>query len=99
GWGGDRYTFYMDAARERGTLVHVSRWDSERDAEEFVAAYAARIGKRYGVTEEKTTSPVVRQWKTEVGLVRIEQHGARVVAVEGFRGSNPGPLVRRLTQS
>jgi hypothetical protein len=96
GWGGDRYAFYLDAAREQATLVHVSTWDTEADATEFFAAYAARCERRFKVTDPGDAAPTVRQWSTPEGVVRLERRGTRVVAIEGFRGNDVGPLAARL---
>lgn len=96
GWGGDRYNFYLDASRDHATLVHVSAWDSEGEATEFFSAYAERCAKRFKTTDAGEVSPTVRQWQTSEGLVRLERRGARVVAVEGFRGADVAPIVKRL---
>jgi hypothetical protein len=96
GWGGDRYGFYLDASGERATLVHVSAWDSETEANEFFSAYAQRCVKRYGCTDAGDVAPGVKQWQTPEGIVRLERRGARVVAVEGFRGADAAPILKRL---
>jgi hypothetical protein len=96
GWGGDRYAFYRDPSGERAGLVHVSTWDTPADATEFFAAYAERSSRRYGLTESGAAGPLVREWATSEGVVRIERAGNRVAIVEGLRGSNAAAVVKRL---
>ncbi len=98
GWGGDRYAFYLDASRTKGTLVQSSVWDSEAEAGEFFAAYAERIMRRHALTDSGGASATVKQWTTPDGAARIERVGNRVVVVEGFRGADVAPVFKRLLQ-
>ncbi len=93
GWGGDRYGFYSDAKGENFTLLQASVWDSTGDAQEFFEAYARRIELRYGLTPATQYNVSAIDWKTDIGTVRIERSGSRVVIVEGYRGDD----VRSLT--
>ena len=81
GWGGDRYDIY-----ERGgqaVVVQMTAWDTEADATEFAAAYAKRTSLRY-------------PGGGATG-VTIEQHGIRVLVIEGRPASaDPAALSRRL---
>lgn len=96
GWGGDRFAFYRDASGSRAGLVQVSTWDTTADATEFFAAYAARSARRFGLSESGAAGPLVREWVTSEGVVRIERSGARVAIVEGLRGQNAAAVVKRL---
>jgi hypothetical protein len=98
GWGGDRYGFYLDATGQRATLVQVTAWDTESDAAEFFAAYSERTARRYGLSDTGAAGPNARQWVTPDGIARVERSGKRVVAIEGFRGADVAPLVKRLQQ-
>ena len=47
GWDGDQYALY--ANNGQGVLVHGTVWDSSQDREEFITAYQAYAGEKYGL--------------------------------------------------
>lgn len=96
GWGGDGYAVYEN---QRGQVVYVSvsAWDTEKDAQEFFAAYVKRTRLRYpgtkGVDGQSDFSA-----NTSEGAVFIERRGLRVLVIEGLPVSIPlRPLVRTLS--
>jgi len=70
GWGGDAYRAYADDAGDRSALVLVTRWDSPRDAFEFVKAFHAYGGWRFG---ERRTEQTERRWTWHRGAVLLER--------------------------
>jgi hypothetical protein len=92
GWGGDRYALY-EGPKGEVMLAQLTTWDTEKDANEFFAAYVERSKRRYenaSVDElVATIQTAVRQTKmvTKEGGVLISQNGSRVLILEGVPGS------------
>jgi hypothetical protein len=84
GWDGDCIVGAVDPATGRGTIVWVTVWDSEKDAEQFAAAYAPALGKKVtGKKVDPLPSPL-RFVETDSDRVTgIVREGTRVVAVLG----------------
>jgi len=80
GWGGDRFAAYRTDAGATA-LVWLTAWDTERDAEEFEAAYVKAAAARNAA----------RSWPD----ARVARRGAAVAIVEGVRGPD-GALVEAL---
>ncbi|HLE23709.1 MAG TPA: hypothetical protein VI701_05310 [Anaerolineales bacterium] len=70
GWGGDAYRAYADETGDRSALVLLTRWDSSRDAFEFVEAFRAYGGWRFG---ERRTHQAERLWTWRHGAVLLER--------------------------
>lgn len=86
GWGGDRYTVYLNKKNEVAFLAK-TYWDTEKDAQEFFDAYAKRTTKRYN-TERQTNgiSQGVMQgafWKTNEGQVILLKNASSVLILDG----------------
>lgn len=88
GWGGDRYAVYNEPKSGAVCIAQLSAWDSDKDAQEFFAAYSKRTTARYngstfsgGGIEEASQWGA---WQTTEGRVMIERHGSRVLIVEGL---------------
>lgn len=88
GWGGDRYAVYNEPKSGAVCIAQLSAWDSDKDAEEFFAAYAKRTTARYGdITPAGGSIEEASQWstwQTKEGRVLMERHGSRVLIVEGL---------------
>lgn len=97
GWGGDQAAVYENPANGDIVLSHVSVWDSEADAREFFAAYAARTGAMYKSAEVKETGPDARTYSYDGKLIYLERRGSEVIVLEGIRSA--GKLVERLWTS
>ncbi|MEJ7712507.1 MAG: hypothetical protein WKF84_22315 [Pyrinomonadaceae bacterium] len=83
GWSGDRYALYEQKATNRVFLIHVSTWDSDDEALEFVEAYAKRTVARYEIRPQATLSVGTKfSAQTSQGEVHIERQGRRVLIVE-----------------
>lgn len=96
GWDGDAYAVYEAEGDEpllqRLRFVWVSIWDSEADAAEFGAEYAAALRRRAqartgaypDIARERGAD--ARTWRiaTDPGVALIEQAADRVIVVEGF---------------
>jgi len=68
GWGGDAYRAYHDG--NRTALVLLTRWDTARDAFEFVDAFQAYAAARFG---QRTTQAAERRWTWDDGSVLLER--------------------------
>jgi hypothetical protein len=70
GWGGDAYRSYADETGDQTALVLLTRWDSARDAYEFVEAF-----REYGVWRfgERQTEQAERRWTWRHGSVLLER--------------------------
>jgi hypothetical protein len=68
GWGGDAYGAYTSG--EQSVLLLQTRWDSPRDAFEFVEAFHAYGGWRFG---ERRTEQAERRWTWQHGAVLLER--------------------------
>jgi hypothetical protein len=88
GWGGDRYALYENKQTHETMLAQLTSWDTEQDAREFFDAYCKRTQRRYAdknfdraaATSDDPTRSV---FTTKDGAIYVEQHGARVVVLEG----------------
>jgi hypothetical protein len=95
GWDGDRYAVFESADKRLG-LVWMTTWDSEKDAEEFAAAYADRLAKKLSETARAPLSappPGAKPLKTKPAIMHlsrwertyhIERRGQEVAVIEGF---------------
>ncbi len=80
GWGGDRYAVVKDKdGRITGYLA--TSWDTEKDAQEFAAAYVETLKARFpGADVSKPDAGVAR---TDKGKVFVRQTGKDVFIVDG----------------
>jgi len=85
GWGGDRYALYENKSTGGLVLVQFTTWDSEKDAEEFFDAYAARTEKRYRLAKQSESASQPRVYDTNEGLAAIELRGKDVLMIEGVQ--------------
>jgi len=85
GWGGDRYALYENKSTGGLVLVQFTTWDSEKDAEEFFDAYAARTEKRYRLAKQSESASQPRVYDTNEGLAAIELRGKDVLIIEGVQ--------------
>ena len=82
GWDGDRYTAWADKASGAVTVVWVTVWDSEKDAQEFHDIYGDLLGKRVLGKEWKSRGDVVRYTDPANGHVSgLDISGIKVVVV------------------
>src|SRR3972149_87268 len=70
GGGGDAFRAYASDAGDRSVLVLMTRWDSPRDAFEFVEAFHAYGGWRFG---ERRTEQTERRWTWHHGSILLER--------------------------
>lgn len=85
GWGGDRYVLYENKTTGGLVLIQFTTWDTERDAEEFFEAYAARTEKRYKLGKQSDSKSQPRVYDTNEGLAAIELRGKDVLLIEGVQ--------------
>jgi hypothetical protein len=75
----------------------LTAWDTPLDAEEFFAAYARRITKRYVDAKQLKTTDERFEWQTSSGVVAMELRGSRVAIFEGIPSStNANALLRAI---
>jgi hypothetical protein len=70
GWGGDAYRAYANEAGDQTALVLLTRWDSARDAFEFVEAFRQYGTWRFG---ERRTEQAERRWTWQHGSILLER--------------------------
>ena len=73
GWDGDRYAVMKSKSGELLAVV-ATTWDSEKDAEEFAAAYQRSLVKRFGGDGKK---------RDDGTPVLVERRGSEVFVVDG----------------
>lgn len=99
GWGGDRFALYETEKSGEVFIAQLTAWDTPLDAEEFFAAYARRIMKRYVGAKQLKTTDERFEWQTSSGTVAMELRGSRVAIFEGIPSStNANVLLRAIWQ-
>ena len=99
GWGGDRFALYETGKPGEVFIAQLTAWDTPLDAEEFFAAYARRIMKRYVGAQQLKTTDERFEWKTSGGVVAMELRDSRVAILEGIPSStNASNLLRAIWQ-
>ena len=87
GWDGAKALFLEDEAKQNIVYAQAMAFDSERDAEEALAAMLASMEKAYGTHWAKRTvtdaGPNVQDFQGQYGLVRIERRGNEIVLLDG----------------
>jgi len=84
GWDGDRYAVF-EGAKDRLGVVWLSTWDSDDDAREFLASYAAyQTGKVRGLGKPPKPMPDSVWRNNDDQLYVIERRGRDVAVIEGF---------------
>lgn len=98
GWGGDQFALYENATKTQTTLVHLSAWDTESDAEEFFQAYATRTAKRYPQVNPNSQAKQF-VYATPDGTTMIELRGKQVLVLEGAAAASVKALAARCWES
>lgn len=100
GWGGDRYVLYEGPNAGDVLLVQYTHWDTEKDAQEFYAAYLKRTNQRYkdagGAQTPGDKSSTRAVWTTNEGDVVVERRGQRVLIAEGLPKNAQAQLLAAL---
>ncbi|MFN7931199.1 MAG: DUF6782 family putative metallopeptidase [Blastocatellia bacterium] len=94
GWGGDQFALYENATKTNTTLVHLSAWDMDKDAEEFFHAYAERTAKRYPQVKANSL-PNQFVYATPDGVTMIELRGKQVLVLEGAAAASVKALAAK----
>ncbi|MBI4577578.1 MAG: hypothetical protein HY722_15055 [Planctomycetes bacterium] len=82
GWGGDRYSVWELGEGGPTVLAWATRWDTGRDAREFVSAYVRLAAARWtGSSVTRTIAGAA--WESEARRGRLLREGNRVTVVEG----------------
>ncbi|MGH9801659.1 MAG: hypothetical protein ACRD82_14945, partial [Blastocatellia bacterium] len=85
GWGGDQSVLYENSKTGQLMLTHLSKWDAEKDAAEFLRAYTERTTKRYPSAKPRATKTEdERAFQTPDGEVLIQLRGQSVLVIEGL---------------
>jgi hypothetical protein len=98
GWGGDQFALYENAAKTKTTLVHLSAWDTEKEAEEFFSAYNERTAKRYPHVKPNSPDKQI-VYATQDGTTLMELRGTNVLVIEGAAATSVKALVAKLWES
>ena len=80
GWGGDRYVV-MEDGKGKTMYAWYSAWDTEKDAKEFLEAYALSLERKYD-REGSETREDRTAFKTAKGQVLVERRGSDVLVLE-----------------
>lgn len=81
GWGGDRYAVYWNEGAGQDLLVLALAWDSEAEAQEFVAAYREYATARYGGGPTRE-APGQALWIGQ-DVLWLEWRGAQTLILRG----------------
>ncbi len=98
GWGGDQFALYENADKTKVTLVHLSAWDSEAEAEEFFTAYGKRTAQRYPQVQPNVTDKQFF-YATPDGVTLIALRGKNVLVLEGAAATNVTALAAKVWES
>ncbi len=98
GWGGDQYALYENAAKTAATLVHLSAWDSDVDAQEFFHAYSTRTAKRYPQSKVNSSAGKI-VYGTPEGETLIELRAKNVLVIEGATAGKAEGAAAKLWES
>jgi hypothetical protein len=82
GWGGDRIALYELKDSTEGLLVWHLRWDSKKDADEFVGKVLASYKKQYGAFRLSELVPEARA--DGLAQARLEQKGVDTFFIAGI---------------
>ncbi|HJX82753.1 MAG TPA: hypothetical protein VJ723_00255 [Candidatus Angelobacter sp.] len=76
-------------------LLYVSKWSSEKAAEEFARVYASSLPQRYSKLERvpATGNASRDQYTSSDGLIILEQHGDLLVITESFDAPTADKLI------
>jgi hypothetical protein len=82
-------------------LLYVSKWSSDKVAQEFARIYAAALPQRYSKLEHErpeATRPGREKYSSSDGLIFIELCNDLVIAVEGFDPDTADKLIQAARQ-
>jgi hypothetical protein len=80
GWGGDQYALYANNGQD--VLVYGTVWDSPQDREEFVTAYQAYAGEKYGLAATRGGETEL-WWETPAQTAVLTWEGTAVRVILG----------------
>lgn len=81
GWGGDRYHLYYDAAHDQRAWVLRLVWDTPDDGDEFIAAYTAFAGARFGQADAPAQPDADGCWHGADTICLLADDGAGGVLI------------------
>ncbi|MDD3717741.1 MAG: hypothetical protein PHP28_03640 [Actinomycetota bacterium] len=82
GWGGNRYHYYTSGDGEE-LLVQAYAWDSEKDAQEFAAAYAQYLKGRFGgELEKEQPAGSWMIWSSDDYMLGLKRNGLNTELVQ-----------------
>lgn len=83
GWGGDGFELYEEVNSKKTLFLVLSKWDSERDADEFFSFYKKIIEKKYAQPTKVLEDQNFSQWKAKEDNIYIAKSKDSVVIIEG----------------
>lgn len=93
GWSADRYDFYENTESGQTLLLLISKWDSQKDADEFFTFYKKVIEKKYQSESLVKEDENFLQWKTEDENVYIGKFHDSIILIEGAPEVATGNLI------
>lgn len=83
GWGGDHFEFYEESSSKKTLLIALSKWDSQRDADEFFDLYKKIIIKKYQQPNLIKEGQDFFQWSAKDGNIYLSKSKDAVLIIEG----------------
>ncbi len=83
GWGGDSFELYEEANSKKTFFLVLSKWDTERDADEFFSFYKKVIEKKYAQPALIKEGQNFSQWKAKEDNVYLAKSKDSVMIIEG----------------
>lgn len=72
GWGGDAYVVFHNDQTNKSALILASRWESEKDADEFASAFEEYASARYGQFDERMATGWVWESTDSVTIFNVD---------------------------
>lgn len=94
GWGGDSFELFEEANSHNTLFLSLSKWDSERDADEFFSFYKNIIARKYKQAALIKEGEGSSQWRTEEGYCFIAKSKDSVVIIEGASDEAISALIK-----
>ncbi|HEY6033146.1 MAG TPA: hypothetical protein VIV58_02775 [Kofleriaceae bacterium] len=87
GWGGDRVKVTKNAAGKMTAWI-ATAWDTQKDADEFKAAYVGSLAKRFPKGSGDPATPAGFDRGDGAGKIYLKQDGLKVFVVDGAADPN-----------
>ncbi|MBM3246068.1 MAG: hypothetical protein FJZ13_01930 [Candidatus Omnitrophica bacterium] len=97
GWAGDYFEFYEEPNLKQTLLISASKWDSEKEADEFFGFYKKIMEKKYKQPRLVKEDQSFSQWKIGQENIYIFKSKDVVLIIEGASDNIVSNLIGALT--